>query len=87
MVEKVTIYGEREEPAEDRVAFIAKFGATENPCVISRGALELLAKGDSGGMLYLFNAHRERIAEVVRRRLAMNLGIMPILTANDFHTG
>jgi hypothetical protein len=87
MAENVAIYGEREDPAEDRVVFIAKFAGTESPCVISRSALELLAKGGSGGMLYLFNAHRERIAEVVRRRLAMNLGVMPILTVNDFQTG
>ncbi|MDB5991034.1 MAG: hypothetical protein JWQ10_2437 [Herbaspirillum sp.] len=87
MAEKVVIYGECEEPADDRVLFIAKFAGTENPCVISRSALELLAKGGSGDMLYLFNAHRERIAEVARRRLAMNLGVMPILTANDFQIG
>ena len=87
MAEKAGIYGEREDLAEDRVVFIAKFAGTENPCVISRSALELLAKGSSGGMLYLFNAHRERIAEVARRRLAMNLGVMPILSVNDFQTG
>jgi hypothetical protein len=87
MAEKIVIYDEREDPAEDRVVFIAKFAGTEHPCVISHSALEQLAKGDSGGMLYLFNAHRERIAEVARRRLAMNLGVMPILTANDFQTG
>jgi hypothetical protein len=84
MAGNFTIYGEREEAAEDRVVFIANSAGIESPCVISRSALDRLGKGQSESMLKIFDANRERIAEVARRRVAMNLGIMPILSPNDF---
>ncbi|MDB5774171.1 MAG: hypothetical protein JWP38_304 [Herbaspirillum sp.] len=87
MAENCTIYGEREEAVEDRVVFIAKFAGNENACMISRSALDLLAKGNATSMLNIFDANRARIAEVARKRLAMNLGIMPMLTVYDFQSG
>lgn len=81
-----TIYEETEEMVEDRVVFTAKYNGNETPCVISRGALELLAtrQGQVAGLLEIFETNRTRIAEVTRKHLAMNLGITPMLTVNDF---
>jgi hypothetical protein len=81
-----TIYDEVEEIVEDRVAFTAKYAGNESTCVISRGALELLANrnGQVAGILEIFATNRDRIAEATRKHLAMNLGIMPMLSVNNF---
>ena len=84
MERDIEVSGESLSSKGDFIAYSATFEGAAFQCVIARSALHRLAGRNLRPFLKVFDANRQRIAEVTKQHLLDDPDHSPVVTATDF---